>query len=63
MFSNHVYNLMHQLVVEQKSLWRMRKFYEDDSGDCDECYKFWEKMIKDKEDHIKEISGILKKHM
>ncbi len=63
MHSNHLYNLMHQLIIEQKSLWRMKEYYKEDSDNCDSCQNFWKKMIDDKESHIKEITGMLKEHM
>jgi len=63
MFDNHTYNLMIQLVQEQKSLWRIKNEYLKDAGDCSNCQTFWKKMQTDKEDHIKELSGLIKKHM
>lgn len=63
MQSNHVYNLMNQLVQENKSLWRIKKDYAKDAGSCKECKTFWKKMIKDKEDHIMELSDMIKKHL
>lgn len=63
MFDNHIYNLMKQMVQEHKSLWRIKNHYNDDAGDCADCKAFWKKMEKDKEEHIEEISGLLKKHM
>lgn len=63
MMDNHVYNLMAQLTEENQSLWRIKKHYKDDAGDCEVCAGFWEKMEKDKEEHIREISGMLKEHL
>ena len=63
MFDNHTYNLMNQLVVEHKSLWRIKNMYKNDAGDCADCKTFWEKMEKDKEDHIQELTGLIKKHL
>ncbi|MBD3318346.1 hypothetical protein GF342_00370 [Candidatus Woesearchaeota archaeon] len=63
MLENHVYNLMQQLVEEHKSLWRIKKFYTKDAGKCKDCKAFWAKMKKDKEDHIKELRGLIKKHL
>jgi len=60
---NHAYNLMRQLVQEQTSLWRIKKEYLTDSNDCPECNVLWEKMAKDKEDHVAEISELVKKHL
>ena len=63
MFDNHTYNLMIQLVQEHKSLWRIKNEYLKDSGDCGDCQTFWKKMEADKEDHIKELAGLIKKHI
>ena len=63
MLENHTYNLMKQLVQENKSLWRIKKNYIGDAGDCAECQTFWKKMEKDKEDHVEELSGLIKKHL
>ena len=63
MLDNHLYNLMLQMTEENKSLWRMKNHYEQDAGDCADCKTFWEKMEKDKEDHISELLGLIKKHL
>jgi len=63
MHSNHVYNLMNQLIIEHKSLWRIKKHYLEDAGDCAGCRAFWEKMEKDKEEHIKELTELIKSHL
>lgn len=63
MHNNHLYNLMEQLVQEQKSLWRIRDMYPQDAGDCQDCLEFWEKLEKDKEDHVKELTALVKKHL
>ena len=59
---NHVHNLVTQLAQENKSLWRIKNSYLEDAGDCGECKVFWEKMIVDKEEHIEELSALLKTH-
>ena len=63
MFDNHAYNLMNQLVVEHKSLWRIKDAYKRDAGNCETCNAFWEKMEKDKEEHIQELTDLIKKHL
>jgi len=63
MLENHHYNLMKQLVQENKSLWRIKNNYKKDAGSCDDCAAFWDKMEKDKEDHITELTGLIKKHL
>jgi len=63
MLDNNTYNLMEQLLEESKSLWRIRNNYKQDAGDCNECADFWDKLIVDKEDHIKELEKLLKPHI
>jgi len=54
---------MLQITQEHKSLWRIKNNYEKDAGECPECQAFWDKMEKDKKDHINELQGLIKKHM
>jgi hypothetical protein len=63
MFDNHIYNLMKQMVQEHKALWRIKKHYKEDAGDCADCKAFWGDMERDKEAHIEKISELLKQHM
>ena len=63
MLDNHIYNLMNQMVEENKAAWRIHKMYKSDSEGCPDCTAFWEMLEKDKDEHIKEIEGLLKKHM
>lgn len=63
MTTNHVYNLMQQLVIENKSLWRIKENYMKDMEGCSDCKAFWEKMVADKESHVKELEEMVKKHL
>jgi len=63
MLDNHVYNLLLQLTEENKSLWRIKNEYKKDTGECEDCKKFWGKMEKDKEKHVEELTEMLKKHL
>jgi acid phosphatase class B len=63
MLENHIYNLMEQIVVESKSLWRINKRYKQDADDCTECQAFWEKLDEDKEEHIEELTELIKAHL
>lgn len=63
MLDNHAYNLANQLTQEHKSLWRIKERYLEDAGDCSDCRAFWERMQKDKEEHITELTNLLKKHL
>lgn len=62
MHDNHGYNLMHQMVQEHKSLWRITKMYGKDAKKCKSCLAFWKKMEKDKRGHIQELKKLLKTH-
>lgn len=63
MLDNKIYNLMHQLVQENKSLWRIKNEYMKDAEGCDECIAFWQKMEKDKEEHVSELMALIKKRI
>lgn len=63
MLDNHVYNLMNQLTQEHKSLWRIKKMYKEDAGDCEDCKAFWNMMEQDKEEHIRDLKKLISDHM
>lgn len=63
MQDNHFYNLALQLTEESKSLWRIKNHYKQDAAGCDACTTFWEKMEQDKEEHIREITELMKNHL
>ena len=63
MLDNHVYDLMIQLTQEHKSLWRIKNEYIKNAGDHEDCFVFWQKMQKDKEDHIEELTALVKKYI
>ncbi len=63
MFNNNLYNLINQLTVEHKSLWRIKSDYMKDAKNSPEAKKFWASLAKDKEMHIKELAQIIKKNM
>jgi len=63
MADNHTYNLMRQMVEEQTSLWRIQNEYRKDAEGCEDCKMFWEKLAKDKEEHVKELEMLLKTHL
>ncbi len=61
--NNHYYNLFNQLVEEQKTLWRIQKFYLKDSKGCKKCLKFWKEFEKLKSSQAKEIFNLIKEHL
>lgn len=65
MMSNTLYNLMNQAVEESRSLKRIAEMYCDDasSENKDACKAFWEKMKKDKEEHVEELLGLIKQNL
>ncbi|MBD3311759.1 MAG: hypothetical protein GF349_04705 [Candidatus Magasanikbacteria bacterium] len=55
--------MMAQINEEQKSLWRIKEHYLNETDGCEKCEKFWKKMEKDKEDHVNELSELIKEHL
>lgn len=53
---------MNQCVQEHKSLWRIKDLYVKEA-DNEAEQLFWEKMIKDKEEHIEELTDLIKNHL
>lgn len=60
MLDNHIYNLMAQMVEENKSLWRIKDKYLTDSTDCSECQTFFKKLAEKKEETISELYMLIK---
>jgi hypothetical protein len=54
---------MAQIVEENKSLWRIKNMYKKDASGCEKCKTLWDKLEKDKEDHIRELEEIIKTHI
>ncbi len=48
---------------ESKSLWRIKRAYKDDARDCPQCLALWDKLEKEKENHLKELLGLIKEHI
>jgi len=63
MLQNNLYNLMHQLVQENKSLWRIKSEYLKDAEGDENAISFWKKMESDKESHVKELQEMIKNRM
>lgn len=63
MYDNTIYNLMQQAVEESQSLWRIKNNYLKDAEDCKECKEFWEKMQKDKNQHLKDLWKLIESHI
>lgn len=63
MMNNNLYNLMMQLTVEHKSLWRIKGDYMRDAEGSPESKAYWEKNISEKEEHIKDLTELIKKEL
>lgn len=62
MMTNHLYNLIVQLVQESKTLSRI-DIYLVDSQECEECQQFWQDMKIDKEKHVQALLELIKHHL
>lgn len=60
METNNVYNLMHQLTQESKSLWRIKNYYQEEAMSTEER-EFWAELESDKEAHIVRLKELIKK--
>lgn len=63
MTENNLYNLMLQYTVEARSLWRIKDDYMKDAENSPESKAIWEKLIKDKEEHLKDLRQLIKKEI
>jgi hypothetical protein len=53
MIDNNTYNLMEQLEIENKSLWRIKNNYENDASTDNESKQLWKLIEKDKEEVVR----------
>lgn len=58
--NNNLYNIMTQLVQEQKSLWRIKNDYLKDASKDKELKGFWIEVAKEKELLIEDLKAIAK---
>lgn len=63
MKNNNLYNLMTQLVQEQKSLWRIKNDYLKDAGKNKELKEFWTEVANEKELLIEDLQSVIKVEM
>ncbi len=61
--NNNLYNLMQQLVEENKSLWHIRKYYLDDADDCKDCQKLWHDMIEAKSEWVARLEPLVQHYI
>lgn len=62
MEKNNLYNLMHQLTQESKSLWRIKNNYLSEAR-SEEEKTFWKNLEQDKEKHIVDLRELIKKEI
>ena len=58
-YDNNLYNLMTQLVQEQKSLWRIEHEYMLDSGSDKDLKVFWSEVAEEKRLLIEDLQAII----
>jgi hypothetical protein len=63
MMDNNVYDLMEQLLIENKSLWRIKNNYKNDSAMDNETKQVWNFIEKDKEELVKMLTEKLKERL
>ena len=57
--NNNLYNLMTQLIQEQKSLWRIQNEYSKDAGKDKELKQFWTEVAAEKQLLIEDLKAII----
>lgn len=63
MLDNNLYNLMEQMIEENKSLWRIKNTYKKDARACQDCVDFWNFLERDKEEHISRLRTLIQNHI
>lgn len=58
-YDNNLYNLMTQLVQEQKSLWRIEHEYMLDAGADKDLKVFWSEVAEEKRLLIEDLQAII----
>ncbi len=53
MLDNDTYNLMEQLEIENRSLWRIKNDYKKDASTDNESKQLWNLIEKDKEEVVR----------
>ncbi len=63
MLDNNTYDLMEQLLVENKSLWRIKNNYKNDASMDQEAKQLWNVIEKDKEELVQMLSEKLRERL
>jgi len=63
MLDNNSYNLLEQLNVESKSLWRIKNNYKNDASMDKESRQVWSLLEKDKQKSVRLLTARLKERL
>jgi hypothetical protein len=63
MLDNNTYDLLEQLLIENKSLWRIKNNYKSDSAMDNETKDVWNFIEKDKEELVKILTEKVKERL
>lgn len=63
MLDNNTYNLLEQLNIENKSLWRIKNNYKKDASQDNESKQIWSFLEKDKEEIVKLLTERLRERL
>ena len=63
MLDNNIYDLMEQLLIEKKSLWRIKNNYKKDAAMDNEVKQLWNVIEKDKEELVQMLSEKLRERL
>jgi hypothetical protein len=63
MLDNNTYNLMEQLVVENRSLWRIKNNYKNDSVKDEENIQLWSTIEQAKQDIVELLTEKLRERL
>lgn len=63
MHNDHIYNLMAQLVEEQRSLYRIQNMYKQDALKEDVDATIWESLESQKKENVQLLTTEIKKYL
>lgn len=63
MLKNQIHNLIHQVSEISDSLWRIEKYYLEETESCETCIDLWREFHQDYERQILKLNEEIKKHL
>jgi len=63
MLDNNTYNLMEQLEIENKSLWRIKNNYRNDASMDNESKHLWKLIERDKEEVVRLLAEKIRERL